>query len=129
MGMATIALMRNAPRLVAALLVGFVGLLRTGKILGLTKGVFAVHGENKLLLISLPDTKSGFGRGETEHVLIHDKGVVELVDKVVGRMAPGERLFDLACGVFAKEIRDLAACFGIRLLTKGWSHMAFSDIP
>ena len=91
---------------------GFVGLLRTGEILALTKEMFTIHGEGSLLVITLPETKSGHRRGECEHVLVYDKLIIQLCGKILFTLRDGESLLAMAFRKFAKAILELAGTFG-----------------
>jgi hypothetical protein len=112
--MAAIAIMRDWQSMAVALLLGFAGLLRTGEILALTTNHMSVHGSGSLLVLTLPNTKSGFRKGETEHVLIYDQAIIELTKKVISYKAPGASLLDMTFREFSGKICDLAACFGCR---------------
>ena len=112
LAMAAAALLKNRPRLAFALLVGFLGLLRTGEILSLKKDMLSIHGEGSLLVVTLPETKSGRRRGECEHVLIYDKSIIQFGSKVLESMRAGESLLDMQFRIFAQSITDLASLFG-----------------
>ena len=114
LAMVAVALLRNKHRLGLALLVGFAGLLRTGEILSLTKGMLSVHGADSLLVVTLPETKSGHRRGESEHVLIYDKLIIGLCQKVVRHWHPDELLLGWTHKGFAEAIIDLAGVFGCK---------------
>jgi hypothetical protein len=93
--MAAIAIMRGWHSMAVALLVGFTGLLGTGEILALKTNHMSIHDSGSLLVLTLPDTKSGFRRGETEHVLIYDRTIIELTQKVIGSKEPGASLLGM----------------------------------
>lgn len=112
LGMATFALIKGKKRLALALLVGFTGLLRTGEILGLSQQTMSIHGKCTLLSVSLPESKSGHRRGETETVLIHDEIVILLAEKVLRDLMHDENLLDMTFREFSKELVDLAGYCG-----------------
>ena len=114
LAMVAVALIKDQPRLALALLVGFVGLLRSGEILALTKDMFGIHGNDKLLVLTLPETKSGHRRGEVEHVMVHDPLIIKFAVKVLGTMSDKEPLLGWSFRTLSACIVQLAGTFGCK---------------
>ena len=112
LAMAAAALLKGKPRLSLALLIGFLGLLRTGEILALNKAMLSVHGDGSLLVITLPETKSGHRRGECEHVLIYDKAIIQFCGRLLRTMDDKESLLGMKFRQLAYNITELAGFFG-----------------
>ena len=114
LAMVAVALIKEQPRLALALLVGFVGLLRSGEILTLTKDMFGIHGDHALLVLTLPETKSGHRRGEIEHVLVHDPLSIKFAAKVLNTMTEKEHLLGWSFRALFKNIVQLAGTVGCK---------------
>ena len=111
-GMAGLAYAFGEPRVGISLLVGFLGLLRTGELLSLTVGHIKIASP-RLCIVSLPGSKGSHQKGFDETVLLHDPVVVGLLRNVVTHLRPDERLFPGSFRDLDRAIRRYAAYFGI----------------
>lgn len=93
MAMASTAFLQRLPRLAALLLVGFLGLLRTGEMVTLCKRQFLILGGGSLAVIMLEETKTSRRSNFSEHVTIQDPAVVRFLVKVLKPLNPDDKLF------------------------------------
>ena len=96
----------------AALLVGYVCLLRTGEVLKLQFSDIIHYGASKGTLIILRGTKTGQRFNITEKVWVHDKDVINAlhIARQVGR---GPKLFPGTAAQFNNTLRDLGRRVGL----------------
>ena len=100
--------------LAAALLVGFVGLLRTDEILRLRFAhMLSYQGGARGVLI-LPDSKSGHRENKVERVVVSDPLVMAALRKAQGSQHGSSRLYAHGPNKFNEEIRWLAERVGLR---------------
>ena len=113
LAMASISLLWGWPRFGLSLLLGFLGLLRTGEILSIMKKQVSILGGGSLLVIALPNSKGAKRKGRPEYVRIHDTEVIRAVALLLGSLSPDERLFPGGFRQFSQLLEATAKAIGI----------------
>ena len=107
-GMSVAALLEGEPRLALVLLLGFLGLLRTGEILKLKTKHLRIENE-VFLVVTLFDTKAGRRKGQDEQVIIADPDVISLARQVVAQVRAEALILPWSWGRLARAIARLSA--------------------
>jgi integrase len=108
----TLALVRNEPHLCAALLLGFVGLLRSGEIVQLVRSQLTFLSTDKLV-IALPDSKGAKRSGQPEHVIVYEAPIVRFVKSLVADLSPSDAIYSCSHASLGDDIRRLASLIGL----------------
>ena len=112
--MAAIACLQCRHRLCAALMVGFLGLLRSGEIVTLQVRQIQFVGGGSQIIIFLPDSKGAKRSGQTEHVFIKDPVVVRFVAAVCKHLNPLDPLYPCTHASLGRDITNLGFRFGLQ---------------
>ena len=111
-GMVGMALARGEPRVAITVLVGFIGLLRTGELLSLVPGQINFFG-GVLAVISLAESKGSKRKDFSECVLIHDGAAVRLLKSVVASLPADEKIFPGPWALLHTKLVEYAGKFGL----------------
>ena len=112
MAMTALALLQRNGQLAFSLLIGFLGLMRSGEILRLTARQCSIHGGGRMLFITLPHSKGGRRRGEIEHIKIYDPAAIRLAELVLRQLRPSSTVCRGKWKTLANDINRLASHFG-----------------
>ncbi|CAK0857154.1 unnamed protein product, partial [Prorocentrum cordatum] len=107
-GLAGMAFAEDLWNFGTALLVGFVGLLRTDEILGLRSRRVMFYESHQKAIIILPETKTGSREARVEKAMVNDTVVVRALAKVCQQLNGDELLLPMRPHVFNEELRRLA---------------------
>ena len=94
----------------AACFLGFLGVLRTGEILNLTKAAVELNSEQKSMVLSLGLTKSAQRSGLEEQVIVESEAAYILVAAICADKLPGDYLFATSEYDFRQKFDDNKRC-------------------
>jgi hypothetical protein len=95
------------------LLVGFLGLLRTGEVVDLRKKQCSILGGGTRALIVFKASKGAVRQNAPESVLLHDPLVVQLLARRLDQLQGNDKLYAGGFRGFADDIKKFAAYFGV----------------
>ena len=111
--MACVAMLQKNVKLAFALLLGFVGLLRTGEILDLLAKNIRTYG-NPLLVVSLPDSKGASRSGNAETVMVRDPLIVLFGKALLKNLNDDDFVLGGTWHDLNRGLQGLASKFGVR---------------
>eukprot|EP00438_Fugacium_kawagutii_P000561 Skav206449 [mRNA] locus=scaffold230:22037:24193:- [translate_table: standard] len=107
--MLSVALGWSWVRFASILILGFLGIARPGEPLQafrsdliLPRDMLTDDFSVAYLRIQSPKTRNR-GRGKTQHISVHDERFIRFLDKILGELAPHERLFNCSGGAFRRR--------------------------
>ena len=109
----TLSILRGERKLCAVLLLGFLGLLRSGELVLLTRGQLTFLSGNSTLVIALPESKGAKRSGQPENVIVSEAPVVQFIHSVAKDLEPGEVLYKCSHASLGVDIRRLSSMLGL----------------
>ena len=110
----TCALLRGEKFLASVLLLGFVGLLRTGELVSLKRSQLQFLGGGSQLHISLPDSKGAKRSGLPESVVIRHHLTVKFFAKAFSNHAPQDFIYPCTHASLGRDLSRIALAIGLR---------------